>query len=172
MTEEIPIWSEFAQVLSLPLSLFIAWMTVRLTMSDQRALMIQQEVARMINDILDKSRETKDLTLLHLQGGNGSGFVVRDARASKIQILNRIKSIEVARLSLDAFLGKTHSTKLKDGLTEWKKCLTGDRFPVEQKEDICKPGDQPLIAIENAHQDWECLCQKIKASILKSSWMK
>lgn len=166
-----PTWAELAQFLSLPLSLFIAWMTVRLTLHDQRTLIVQQEVSRMINDILEKSREATDMTLSHLQGGIGN-FNQRDARASKIQILNRIKNIEAARLSLDAFLGKSHSAKLKEGLMDWKKELTGDRFPVERKEDVCKLGDQPLLTVEKAHQEWECICQSVKAAILKAKLLK
>lgn len=163
--------SELAQFLSLPLSLFIAWITVRLTMQDQRLLMEQQEIVRMINDILDKSRDTKDLTLAHLQGGSGR-FDLVSARASKKQILNQIKNIETARLSLDAFLSKKHSDSLMNGLTKWKRNITGERFPVESKDDVCRPGDHPLMMIDDAHLKWECTCQSVKASILKKKNIK
>lgn len=158
----------YLQALSLPLSLLVAWLTVRFTANDQKETLVAQETCGIINDICEHSKLIRLSYEEHYKGAYPEGFSAKAVKASQRKIQSLQKDLEIKRQVVNAYLGKNGSGALTKAIDDWLyKLESSENFPVYRKADIFDESDSFFNEMHGAQAVFEASLARIKRDSLR-----
>ena len=157
----------FLQALSLPLSLLVAWLTVRFTVSNHREILIAQEKVKLLDDICTDGRVLRMRYEIHFRGEYKERFCNATVKQSQREIQALIKALEVKRSALGMYLRKRQSDELEVLFDEWLRTLEGDIFPVYRQEDLLRSDSPRFNEIHTGHCKFEAGIAHYKQQCLR-----
>lgn len=146
----------YLQALSLPISMLVAWLTVKSTSVNLRYTIIVAEVTGQIKALAECCSKLASQIECHYLGSYEGGFTPAAAKESRKRIMAQMKELEDRRAVLNVFLTRKIAAQLEQEFDCWGKAALGENFPVTRKAEICKEFDLPVMELRKAETKFEC----------------
>ena len=163
---------DVAQALSLPLSLLVAWLTIRSaakvqqttllqTLAEQRSLAFVQDLLGRLTELLRNTNEVAKMVR--------KNYTKPDAKWKECQVAADTlrRECDLDRDIIAAFLGKTEGDALENAYNKWYDAIFCDAWPNKPNAGAMKSGDTRLKALEDGRLAWSQFIMQMKRDMLK-----
>jgi hypothetical protein len=165
---------DLAQALSLPLTVLIAWLTIRhatkeqrelleKTAADQRSLALLQEVLSRLSELIQKSNRVSHAVYANLSNPQPD---YKDHQRSA-ELLRKELDIEIEIIKI--FVSETQGTRLELGYGKWYDSTFCEGWPGSPQAGAFSPGDTRLRDIADARIAWVKIVMELKRELVEAS---
>lgn len=155
---------DIAQSLALPLSLLVAYLTVRLTGREQRRGAILTELLGRLADLQERS-DTLALDLSnHLIGHPSAALSQEDSHR---QITLGFKAVQRRVEAMEALLPERHALELGNAYQKWWREATDTGYPVLDPAKAFKVTDARVVSSQRQHEEWDKHLSVLKVGCLR-----
>ena len=155
---------DISQTLALPLSLFVAYLTVRLTIGEQRRSALLTELVNRCNDVQERSDRLAVDHTNHLTG-KPTGNLSQDD--SHRQITLDFKTLRRRVEFTGAMIPEKEKAALLEAFQHWWQQATDAGYPILDASRAFRATDSRITDAQRQHEEWDKHVATLKTSCLQ-----